>query len=752
MLGRLGGLVGHHPVVTLLLWLLVAVGGFGLATGTFGNESLFDRLTSGEPTVPGDSRTAQGLLDERTDTGPAVTALLEGVDPADPAVAELVGGAREDLLALDGVDAVVDPYVFGPQDPRGQAFVGTGGESLAVVVTPTDAASEADAEALVERLETLVADTTAEVPGARGEVGGVEQLVEAVTEQVEEDLRTGELVALPVSLAVMVFVFGGFLAAGIPIVGAVASIAGALASLLAFSYALDVDSSVVSVLTVLGLGLSIDYGLLIVSRYREEARTPVAELPAERQVPGRRHRHSEREQRVDALRRTMSTAGRTVMFSGITVALSLSGLLLFEADILRAVGAAGLSVVAVALLVALTLVPGLLAVGGARLLRPGLLRRVPGLRRLTRAFGDVPPPVGFFSRLAGWTQAHPWVVVGGVVALLAGLAVPALDIRLRSSGVELLPEGAEQRVLFETLDADFPALRAPDLTVVSTTTEEAALAELVAGLEDLPEVAEVRPPEVLDAGGSGSADAVAAVAVVLDVDDVASGEARGAVEAVRTVGVDGGETYVTGLPANLVDFTDALVDQAPLAIAVVVTATFVLLFLMTGSLLVPAKALVLNVLSLGASFGVLVLVFQDGFGDELLGFTATGGIEVFIPPLVLALGFGLAMDYEVFLLARIKELRDAGFANDAAVAAGLQRSGRIITSAALIICIVFAGFVTGELLIIKQTGVALAVAVAIDATLVRVLLVPATMTLLGEWNWWAPGPLRRLHERFGVSE
>ncbi len=214
----------------------------------------------------------------------------------------------------------------------------------------------------------------------------------------------------------------------------------------------------------------------------------------------------------------------------------------------------------------------------------------------------------------------------------------------------------------------------------------------------------------------------------------------------------GAETYVTGLAASLDDFTSSLLRDAPLAVGVVVLATFVLLFLMTGSLLIPAKALVLNVLSLGASFGVLVLVFQDGWGEDLLGFTSTGGIEAFIPPLVLALGFGLAMDYEVFLLARIKELRDAGMSNDDAVAAGLQRSGRIITSAALIIVIVFAGFVTGELLIIKQTGVALATAVAIDATLVRILLVPATMTLLGEWNWWAPAPLRRLHDRFGVSE
>jgi RND superfamily putative drug exporter len=185
---------------------------------------------------------------------------------------------------------------------------------------------------------------------------------------------------------------------------------------------------------------------------------------------------------------------------------------------------------------------------------------------------------------------------------------------------------------------------------------------------------------------------------------------------------------------------------------IVVLATFVLLFLMTGSVLVPFKALFMNVVSLGASLGVVVWVFQDGVGDALLGFVSPGGVEVAIPPLVLAFGFGLAMDYEVFLLSRIAEFRRDGLSNDKAVVMGLQRSGRIITSAALIIVVVFAGFATGKLLVIKETGVALAVAVAIDATLVRMLLVPATMTLLGEWNWWAPPPLRRLHDKFGLGE
>jgi RND superfamily putative drug exporter len=231
--------------------------------------------------------------------------------------------------------------------------------------------------------------------------------------------------------------------------------------------------------------------------------------------------------------------------------------------------------------------------------------------------------------------------------------------------------------------------------------------------------------------------------------DPADPQARAVVHEARDMS-PGYPTWVTGQSAHLVDFTESLAQRAPWAIGVVVLATFVLLFLMTGSVLIPIKALLMNVVSLGASLGVLVWIFQEGHLEGLLGFTSAGGIETSIPPLVLAFGFGLAMDYEVFLLARIKEAHDVGLSNDDAVVAGLQRTGRIITSAALIIVAVFLGFVTGQLLVIKQTGVALAVAVAVDATLVRMLLVPATMTLIGEWNWWAPRPLARVYRRFGV--
>ncbi len=738
VLDRLGQLIARRALWFALTWAVLVVAAFALAVGGVAGQGLFDRLTSGAPQVPGESQRGLDVIAGTAPTGATIFLLLDHVDPASATVRTAVVDARTDLARLPGVAAVGDPYAAagGPSDPRSAPYVAADGSAVLMAVHLNRDLGSGREDVVTAAVDARLREVGAQVPGSTALVGGVQQLVTDVTTQVKLDLRLGEGIALPVSMLVMVLVFGGFLAAGLPIVGAVASIAGALASLLAFSYLIELDASVVNVVTVLGLGLCIDYGLLLASRYREELRrlhADAGERPSASSLEG-------------ALRHTMATAGRTVTYSAVTVAISLSGLLLFRAHILRAIGAAGVSVVVVALLVALTFVPAMLALAGDRMIRPGVTQRLPLVGRLARRLGDVAPAEGAFSRLARAVQRRAVLVVVVVVAGLLTLASPVLGMQLVNSGVGLLPKDAPQRQLFDGLAERFPlATQAPVIVVAHAPPAQARA--YAAELATLPGVASVDP---LVEQGTSAAGPVTVIGV-RTTGAQSSPQARALVERLRAAR-PGFPTEVTGQSALLVDFLDDIRRRAPLAVGLVVLATFLLLFFMTGSVLVPVKALLLNVVSLGASLGVVVWVFQDGHLESLLGFSSIGAIDTMIPALVLAFAFGLSMDYEVFLLSRIKELRDRGYSNDEAVVAGLQRSGRIITSAALIVVIVFAGFVAGQLLLIKETGVALAVAVALDATLVRMLLVPATMTLLGEWNWWAPAPLRSLHQRFGLRE
>ncbi|WP_246169547.1 MMPL family transporter [Actinotalea subterranea] len=742
----LGRAVSRSPRITVAVWALITAGCFGLAVAGVGGESLFERLSTGAPQVPGSqSAEADDLIAEASTSGPSLTLAVQDVDPADPALAEPVGAAREDLMAVTGVASVIDPYLLpeGPTSAAAAPLIAQGGDGFLVVVElEPDLVPDVEDAALAEveeRLDALPAELSDAVPGAAGasgQVGGTSLIVEEITDQVEEDLRTGETVALPIALLVMVLVFGGFLAAAMPMAGALASIAGGLGSVYALSYGLDMDASVVNVVTILSLGLSIDYGLLIVSRFREELH---ALVDVDQGASVRRRRGDGAVE--TALRRTMTTAGRTVAFSALTVAIAISGLIVFEPAILRAFGAAGVAVILIAVATALTLVPALLRLAGRHLIAPGLVSRVPGLRWVLARTSDVSAEEGAFSRLAGRVQRHPWWVLGVSVLVLGVLATPFLRLELRNSTIELLPQGSDQRAYVEAIADDYPASASPPVVVLAQASLE-DVAAWSAELAELPDVASVDPPAPL--GG------YVVVGVRPDTTDPGGAVARAVVEDVRATDAPF-DRWVTGQAANQIDFTQALFDRAPWAVAIVVLATFVLLFLMTGSLVIPLKALLTNALSLSASLGVLVWVFQDGHLTGPLGFSPTGGIETYVVALIIAFGFGLAMDYEVFLLSRIKELWDSGRTNDEAVRLGLQRSGRIITSAAVIIIVVFTGFVFGKLLVIKEVGFSLAVAVLIDATLVRMLLVPATMTLLGRYNWWAPAPLARLHKRFAIT-
>ena len=722
-LSRLGRGIAGHPKAVIVVWLLAIVAGFGTATGAFGGEALFDRLGSGEPTVEGENSAGRDLLVEAgaSELG-TYTLRVDGVDLSSAEVARAAREATTTISRLPGVLEVTTPFTVegGLRSPAAVPLLEDGSPSsdgfVALVRTPTDLDRE-QLDTLKDSVGTAMEPVLSTSPGARVTSGDVRGLIDAVTDQLEVDLRTGEGIALPVSFIVMVVVFGGFLAAGMPILGAIASIAGALASLLAFSHVIDLDATAVNVVTVLGLGLCIDYGLLVVSRFREELRARAQGMPAA-DIPAAMIR--------DAAGRTVDSAGRTVVFSGLTVAIALGGLLVFEAELMKGIGAAGMSVVVVAVVVALTLVPALCVVGARRLLRRGT---------------ETAPEHGVFSRLAEWVHRYPLPIIVAVSAVLLALAAPALDLRLTSSGSELLPRSAPERQFFTGLAEDYPLLGGPDVEVVA----EAPLQEVQAYAAQLRLPAGARVTQVRAVTEDLSLVAIDAPGRALD------DPARDLVTQLRGDRPDF-PSYVVGQAAGLRDFTDSMFERAPIAFGLVALATLVLLFLMTGSVVIPIKALVLNVVSLGASLGIVVLVFQQGHLESVLGFDSVGAIESTIPLLLLAFGFGLSMDYEVFLLSRVVELHERGYSNDAAVVVGLQRSGRIITSAALLVVIVFSGFVAGQLLIIKQTGVGLAVAVALDATLVRMLLVPATMTLLGDWNWWAPQRLKGLHARFGITE
>ncbi|SDC22216.1 putative drug exporter of the RND superfamily [Sanguibacter gelidistatuariae] len=742
----LGRRIADHPRSAIVTWAVITVLGFALAVFGVHGESLFSRLTSGAPVVPG-SQSYEGaaILDRISPTGEYVSLIVDGVTPSATGVADVMAAAHTELLKISGVESVLDPIIVpdGPESDVGKLFTAQDGAGFLVVVGVEPGMSD-DAEAaaiadVADVLRTVPESLAATNAGVTGLVGGNALILDAITSQVERDLTTGEAIALPIALIIMVAVFGGFLAAAMPMAGALASIGVGLGLLLGMSYLMKIDASVVNVVTLLGLGLSIDYGLLIVSRFREELQRLTAESATEN--PGKRRRSRADTQVEQALVTTMGTAGRTVAFSAVTVAISIAGLMVFTPEILRSIGGAGLAVILVAVATALTLVPALLRLAGKRLLRPGILSTIPGIRQVLTRTAAADRDEGVFSRLATRVQRHPaWVMIGCVV-VLGVLAIPAAGLQMRNSGIELLPASSPQRQFVTQLAEQFPSTASPEIHVLVRDDEAGAqaFADSIASLDG---VDSVTAPALIDD--------YATVGVYISSGDPGGSQALDVVGAIRDLD-PGADYWVLGQAAGQVDFVHALGERVWWAVGIVVLATFVLLFLMTGSVVIPVKALLTNAISLAASLGVLVWVFQDGHLSGLLGFSSTGGIETFVVALVIAFAFGLAMDYEVFLLSRIKELHDEGVDSETAVRLGLQRTGRIITSAAAIIIVVFAGFVFGQLLIIKQVGFALAVAILIDATIVRMLLVPATMTLLGKWNWWAPAPLRRLHERFGIT-
>ncbi|MCX4752163.1 MMPL family transporter [Kitasatospora purpeofusca] len=673
-----------------------------LVIGVLIGGRVFEGTVAGASSASAESDRGSAVVAAADPARGTVTAVVDGRPVDDAAVRDAVTRATAEIAALPGVSSAVDAY--GP-GPGAEALRSADGTASAVSVRMADSSTSAQSTAVTQRLAAIQPEV--QPGGGKVTVGGDLVLQDEVKKQTEKDTRFGEIVTLPLTLIVMVLVFGGLAAASLPVIGAVASVGGALLAMFGFSKIMDIDTSVLPIATVLGLGLSIDYALLMVNRFREE-RGHGASISA-------------------AVERTAATAGRTVAFSGLTVAVALSGLFVFTSPVLGAVAAAGVSVVVIAVAAALTLVPALLGFAGRRIRTP-----------------TAPvPDEGFFSRTVRRVRKRAVLVALVCTGVLMAAGAPFLHAEMRNSGAAVLPASSAGRQVAETIDQRFPQASAAPITVVvqsGATVAQAYADDVVAGLPGVSGVRAVTPVS----------DTVSTIDVLVH-GDPQGGEAKQVVKELRA-DRGGLTTQVTGGAASVVDFQDELLTRGPIALGLVALGTLILLFLMTGSVVMPVKALLMNLLSLGASLGALTLVFQDGWFSGLLGFSPTGGLETFIPVLVFAFAFGLSMDYEVFLLARIKELRDKGHSCTRAVELGVQRSGRIITSAALLMVIVFAGFALGDMLMVKQMGIALAVAVAVDATLVRCLLVPAAMSFFGEFNWWAPRPLRRLHDRFGLSE
>ena len=698
MLDRLAQLVSARP------WTIAIVAAVLFAAAGALGAGVADRLhpyAADDPDT--ESVIADDLLEDRGFRGTDVVVLIEGVDPSTPAGERRIAEVS-DLVAAEpevaGITSVLDGGSADLVSESGDATY------LAVELEPTENKEVQDAaEHVVDALESE--------PGVTAGGPAVANL--EVNEQVERDLQRAELFAFPILLLLALLFFRSLVAALLPLMVGALSIVATFFMLRMASELGAISVFALNLVIGLGLGLAIDYSLFIVSRYREEIAV---------RGPG-----------LEAMRRTMATAGRTVLFSAITVAGAAASLVVFPQNFLFSMGIGGALVALIAATIALIVLPAVLVLLGERVnaLAPGFLQR--RAERDARATEQ-----GFWYRLSRAVMRFPGRIAIASAVLLIALGIPFLGIKFTTVDAQVLPESASARQVDDVLRAEFPPYRDTPATLAvagSSADAERVAAEAAA----LPGAAGVAPPVALE----GDVHAI-------QVYSAAGPLAESSKQLVRDLRALDGDPGVTGATASFLDLQASLGDHLPIVLAILAVITFVVLFLFTGSVVLPLKQLLMNLLGLSAVFGILVLIFQDGRLEGLLGYTSQGALEATQPLLLFAIGFGLATDYGVFLLSRIKEAREGGAGDTESVAIGLERTGRIVTAAALLFAIAVGAFVSSEIIFIKQLGLGTALVVLIDATIIRALLVPSLMALLGRWNWWAPRPLRRLHARIGLNE
>jgi RND superfamily putative drug exporter len=715
--------LAHFVVRRRRLVLVVFVVGVLVAAAV--GSSVFARLGSqGYDNPKSEStRVANSLANEFRVSDPFVVLVVDtsaGVDAPSSVAAATAYVAR--VSAISGVKSAVSYWTSG----RPASLRSTDGRAGEVLVYAPPGGKPFDLA------RTISASYSGAQPGGlRVAASGFGVLNNAINDQVKKDIAKAEAIAVPLTIVLLILVFGSLVSAGLPFIVAMGAILTSFLVLFLISLATDVSVFALNLITGLGLGLGIDYALLIVNRYREELR-----------VDG---------DVESAVVRTLTTAGRTVLVSGVTVAVTMAALLVFPQYFLRSFAYAGVAVTLLAVLSALIALPAVLGMLGKN------------VDRFKVRKGDLAPrDTGAWSRLAAGVMHRPWPVLLAVIAVLLVFASPVLNVKFSQTDERVLPKGNPALVATQMSQLRFPGQEAAPIDIVVPGGAHANLADYAKTLSKVSDVVRVVTPTsvfvhgiVVGLNPQPATWTAGNDARLQAISDTSPRTQAGIdlVSNVRAIPAPAPGTGVGGGAAAYADAQQAIASRLPWALGWIALATMIVLFLYTGSVLLPIKAVALNVLSLGAMMGVVVWIFQDGHLRWLVGdFNVTGTVDTAIMVLTAVVAFALSMDYEVFLLSRIKEEHNSGRDTASAVSVGLQRSGRIITAAAMLIAVSFAAFVTAGVSNIKQLGVGVAFAVLVDATIVRALLVPAFMRIAGKWNWWAPAPLRAVHARFGLSD
>jgi RND superfamily putative drug exporter len=698
--GRITGTAARHPWRVLGLWLLLVAAAFG-ASGTM-------NVSSNTETAGTEATTAANLIKER---------LREQTPPEEFIVVESASSTSDDAAFAGFVDSLVGQlralgHVQSVTSYRDGVDGLVSADGHTALVTARLNGGEEDAADNAEPL----ADVVRKVDGTqdfRVTTVGFGSVGNEISSLLNDTLRQGELIGIVVALIVLLLVFGAAVATGLPILVALLSIFVAVGATALVSNEMGMSDYVVFIITMIGLAVGIDYSLFIVHRVREER--------------GRGR------PTIEAITAAGATASRAVFFSGMAVAIALSGMLITPDPVFRSFAVGAMLVVAITLLAALTLLPAVLALLGDRvnwLSLPFIGRR-----------GELKGTGGLWGLIARLVSARPMLSVLLSGGLLVVAALPALEINLGSVGIGTLPKNSNSRHAFDVLNREFSdgvltadvVIEAPD---VHSQAVQGDIAQLTGALNKDPFFGGTK----LESNRSGGL----ALLTVAMPGDFSSPAAESALKRLReeyiptTFGDGNAQVFVGGPTAETVDSVQTQLDYLPMVFAFVLGLSFLLLLLVFHSIVVPLKAVAMNLLSVGAAYGLLVLVFQKGVGTGLLGFREAPVIESWLPLFLFAILFGLSMDYHVFLLSRIKERYDETGENTASVVHGLRQTGGIITGAALIMVAVFCGMASGDLVIFQQVGFGLAVAIIVDATIVRMVLVPASMELLGDWNWYLP--------------